>query len=85
MKPSSAAVFVGATIVIAGTAAAQFGQHGGGFGMRLAGPGSFDGRFNFCRTVYRRNPYGDGGGWRPTYPNADIDLSIRWSELTMTH
>jgi hypothetical protein len=83
MKAATAAVLIGASLVIAGTAAAQFGR-GGGVGMRLARPDSFDGRFNFCRAVYRRNPYGDGGGWATDYPNADIDLSIRLSELTKT-
>ena len=46
---------------------------------------SFDGTFNFCRgmftSVYRE--YG-GTGWRTDYPDADINFSIRLSELTKT-
>ena len=43
----------------------------------LARPESFDGRFHYCRAVYRQNPRGDGGSWLTDYPLADIDLSIR--------
>jgi hypothetical protein len=34
--------------------------------------------------MYRPNPVGDGGGWTTDYPLADIDFSIRMSELTKT-
>ena len=50
----------------------------------LARPNSFDGQFHYCRAVYRANPRGDGGSWLTDYPLADIDLSIRLSELTRT-
>jgi hypothetical protein len=46
---------------------------------------SFDGGFNFCRGMYtsvRRNP--SGTGWTTDYPDADINFSIRLSELTKT-
>lgn len=46
---------------------------------------SFDGGFNFCRGMYtsvRRNP--SGMGWTTDYPDADINFSIRLSELTRT-
>ncbi|MEO8075621.1 MAG: DUF4159 domain-containing protein [Acidobacteriota bacterium] len=46
---------------------------------------SFDGGFNFCRGMYtsvRRMP--SGGGWTTDYPDADINFSIRLSELTKT-
>ena len=46
---------------------------------------SFDGGFTFCRGMYtavRRNP--SGGGWTTDYPDADINFSIRLSELTKT-
>jgi len=70
-------------ILSAGVAFAQFGR-GGGFGTagRMAHPASFDGRFHYCRGMYRTNPYGDGGNWMTDYPLADIDLSIRLAELT---
>jgi hypothetical protein len=50
----------------------------------MAAGHAFDGRFHYCRVMYRHNPYGDGGGWSTDYPNADINLSIRLSELTKT-
>ena len=46
---------------------------------------SFDGGFNFCRGIYtsvRRMP--SGMGWTTDYPDADINFSIRLSELTKT-
>jgi hypothetical protein len=46
---------------------------------------SFDGTFNFCRGMF----YGDriepgGQGWWTDYPAADVNFSIRHSELTKT-
>jgi hypothetical protein len=82
MRAATAAIVVGASLAIVGTAAAQFGR--GGARFRLATPETYDGRFHYCRAVYRPNPYGDGGGWTTDYPQADIDLSIRLSELTKT-
>jgi hypothetical protein len=43
---------------------------------------SFDGAFNFCRAAFRDHPNGDGGGWTTDYPDADLNLSTRFSELT---
>ena len=63
----------------AAAAAAQF-QRGVPFGTRIAAPADFDGRFNFCRLVYQGNRR--GGSWTTDYPNADINMSIRFSELT---
>jgi hypothetical protein len=65
----------------AAAAAAQF-QRGIPFGTRIATPADFDGRFNFCRLVYQGNRR--GGSWTTDYPNADINMSIRFSELTRT-
>jgi hypothetical protein len=67
----------------AALAAAQFGRVGS-LESRLPRPETYDGRFHYCRAVYRPNPRGDGGGWLTDYPLADIDLSIRLSELTKT-
>ena len=50
----------------------------------MARADSFDGRFIYCRAMYRMNPYGDGGSWLTDYPLAEIDLSVRLSELTKT-
>ena len=47
---------------------------------------SFDGSFNFCRGMYDNDRREAGGmGWWTDYPDADINFSIRLSELTKTH
>src|SRR5262249_43249755 len=56
----------------------------GGFGVRPAVPEDFDGSWQFCRVAFRQNRAGDGGGWSVDYPRADINMSIRLSELTKT-
>lgn len=43
---------------------------------------SYDGAFSFCRIIFPQAMDGDGGGWMVDYPRADINLSIRYSELT---
>ena len=57
-----------------------------GFGfnepVRLPTAQTFQGGFNFCRLVYDGNR--NGGSWQTDYPNADINMSIRFSELTKT-
>src|SRR2546425_7338171 len=53
-------------------------------GITMATPADFDGGFNFCRVWFQQNPYGDGGGWSVDYPQADVNVSIRLSELTRT-
>jgi len=71
-----------ALVLCAGVvSAAQFGR-ALVRGQRIATPGDFDGRFNFCRLVYDGNR--NGGSWQTDYPNADINMSIRFSELTKT-
>jgi hypothetical protein len=59
---------------------AQFGR--GFFGSRVATDRDYDGRFHYCRMLYRPAMNGWGGSWRTDYPNADINLSVRLSELT---
>ena len=80
-----------AVVVVLGAsaAAAQFGRNRGGgrFSSRraaLATPADFDGGYQFCRLVVREASNGDGAGWNVDYPRADINLSIRLSELTRT-
>jgi len=51
---------------------------------RMARPADFDGTFQFCRIMFDDNPAGDGGDWSVDWPRADINLSIRLSELTKT-
>ena len=72
-----------AVLLLAGLASAQFGIGGNAsISSHMARPDSFDGRFHYCRAVYRTNPTGDGGNWLTDYPLADRFLSVRLSELT---
>jgi len=69
---------------------AQFRRRGGGgfqrgFGVRVAKPEDFVGGFQFCRVAYNSDFRGDGGNWSVDYPRADINLSIRLSELTRAY
>ena len=73
-------------LCVAGVFASAQGRRGGRFGasVPLASPESFDGAFHFCRLAFRGSRGGDGGGWMVDFPRADVNLSIRLSELTMT-
>lgn len=52
---------------------------------RLPTATSFDGFFNFCRGMFYSNRGEAGGqGWWTDYPAADVNFSIRLSELTKT-
>jgi hypothetical protein len=54
--------------------------------IRSATPESFDGSFNFCRIAFTSTRGGDSSGsWMVDYPRADVNLSIRLSELTKMH
>ena len=76
-------ILVAAAFGLASLAAAQFSRAGdSSLESHLARPDDVDGKFHYCRAAYRRNPRGDGGSWLTDYPLADIDLSIRLSELT---
>jgi hypothetical protein len=50
----------------------------------IATPESFDGSFQFCRLAFRASRGGDGGNWSVDFPRAEVNLSIRLSELTKT-
>ena len=69
-----------AVITVAAVAEAQFGRRF--FAPAVATEKDFDGRFHYCRLVYRGASNGNGGSWRTDYPNADINMSVRLSELT---
>jgi hypothetical protein len=72
-------------IVIAAASSGEAQRRGGGrggFGLRAAVPEDFDGSWQFCRVAFRGNRNGDGGNWGVDFPRADINLSIRLSELT---
>jgi hypothetical protein len=83
-----------AVVLAATSAAAQdfFAGQRYGYGFRRRMPPrfptetSFDGSFNFCRLMYQSQRREAGGqGWTTDYPDADINFSIRLSELTKTH
>ena len=87
MKSISAAVAL--VVCLTSVAAAQFGG-GGRFGPRGSPPkfarlDSFGGGFNFCRAFYTSGRREAGGqGWSTDYPDAELNFSIRLSELTKT-
>jgi hypothetical protein len=85
-------VALAAALVVAlgSAAAAQFGG-GGRFGRfreypaRFPTADSFGHGFNFCRGIYTQTFREAGGqGWLTDYPDADLNFSIRLSELTRT-
>jgi hypothetical protein len=75
-------------LLVATTAVAQEWYRGYGRGWnrvppRLPKADSYDGSFSFCRglfTQYRGEP--SGSGWSTDYPDADVNFSIRFAELT---
>ncbi|MDH4064315.1 MAG: DUF4159 domain-containing protein, partial [Acidobacteriota bacterium] len=71
---------------VTGTLGAAQGRRGGRFGraVPMATPESFDGAFHFCRLAFSASRGGDGGNWSVDFPRADVNLSIRLSELTRT-
>ena len=79
-----AAVFLAiVAVLVAVRVEAQFFR---GFrNTRIAREGDFDRTFQFCRVVFREGSGGDGGDWSVDWPRADINLSIRLSELTKTY
>lgn len=77
-------VCAGAAVALAVSAVAE-AQFGRGFaGTRVATEEDVDGRFHYCRVRYRPAVTGEGGSWLTDYPRADVNLSIRLSELTKT-
>jgi hypothetical protein len=82
--------FVLCSLFLAAAAEAQRGFRGGWGGEVGAPPkfpqvADFDGSWHFCRLMYRSvRAQQRGLGWGTDYPNADINFSIRLSELTKT-
>src|SRR4051794_19519597 len=72
-----------AVLLLTAIVHAQFGR-GFGSSARMATPEDFDGRFHYCRVFYRSGFGGAGGSWTTDFPRADINFSIRLSELTHT-
>ena len=52
--------------------------------FRMASQENYDAGFQFCRVYFRSGRFGDGGGWGVDYPRADVNVTIRLSELTKT-
>jgi len=70
--------------IAGGAVSAQFRRGRFFEAVRSATPESFDGAFNFCRVMFSMARDGDGSNWAVDYPRADVNLSIRLSELTKT-
>jgi hypothetical protein len=79
-----AAVIAG-LLSVGALSAAQLGRRGSRSTVeRWSTAEDFDGSFQFCRLAFRNASNGDGFGWGVDYPRADLNLSIRLSELTRT-
>jgi Domain of unknown function (DUF4159) len=72
-----------ALLAVAATAAAQIwaGGYGGRTPPRFPTANTFTGGFNFCRAMFMSDRR-EKQGWATDYPGADINFSIRLSELT---
>src|SRR5688500_5025734 len=85
-------MLVAAALVLCVTsaAAAQFGRSSLGGGGRNARPrfptaDTFGHGFNFCRGIFTQvRRQAGGSGWSTDYPDAELNFSIRLSELTKT-
>jgi hypothetical protein len=76
-----------AILIAIGAVAADAQRFRGGRGryfepIRSPTPETFDGAFNFCRIMFSSSYGRDGSNWSVDYPRADVNLSIRYSELT---
>jgi Domain of unknown function (DUF4159) len=79
-----------ALAVMAGLGSLALAQDGGWGRFRRVPPrfatvDTFDGGFNFCRLWYANGGFrreAGGQGWSTDYPDADINFSIRFGELT---
>lgn len=74
-------------LVTLGAAAASAQRRGRGRffePIKSPTPDTFQGSFNFCRVMFSVGYGGRGGNWAVDYPRADVNLSIRLSELTKT-
>jgi hypothetical protein len=71
-------------VMCAGAVSARQFRRGGRFtaSLRVPTADSFDGSFSFCRIMFQSTRGGDGGNWSVDYPRADINISMRMSELT---
>jgi hypothetical protein len=92
MRSRIIGAIVVAVVLAATTSFAQRGGWGRGYGRgeggippKFAQTSDFDGSFQFCRMMYRQvRSHQRGLGWGTDYPDAEINFSIRLSELTKT-
>jgi hypothetical protein len=80
-------IAVAVLLVTLGAAAASAQRRGRGRffePIKSPTPDTFQGSFNFCRVMFSVGYGGRGGNWAVDYPRADVNLSIRLSELTKT-
>jgi uncharacterized protein DUF4159 len=90
MARSRAWLIVVVFVLAASAAGAQdfFRGYGRGYNRvppRYPNASSYDGAFMFCRGQYNVVRRESGGqGWSTDYPDADVNFSIRFSELTKT-
>ncbi len=85
-RPAMAIVVVAALVAIAGLGvdvAARQRRLGTSNRFPIPTESSFDGAFHFCRVAFQTGRR-RGSGWSVDYPRADVNLSIRLSELTRT-
>ena len=88
MRPVRLAVAL--ILCIATTATAQFTGRFRDYGphrypAKFASADSFGNGFTFCRALYTSGRREAGGqGWSTDYPDADLNFSVRLSELTTT-
>jgi hypothetical protein len=86
MSPRSRALRLAAVAVVVlvcvAVSSAQFRRGRRFTAIRTPTADTFDGRFNFCRIMFQSSRGGDGGNWAVDYPRADVNLSIRFAELT---
>src|SRR5262245_33894661 len=78
------AVVVAVTAGVLGVAHAQQRIWSGFYGStppKFATSQTYDGSFNFCRAMFTSNRR-EKQGWSTDYPGADINFSVRLSELT---
>jgi hypothetical protein len=85
----AARLIVAAVLVLAGAAAAAQepfmwrGGWGRRFPPRFPTEQTYDGRFTFCRLMYRSFWREAGGsGWNTDYPGADLNFPVRLGELS---
>ena len=80
LRHKKAVVLLVVGVCLAASAAAQRSR----FFQRIPQNPKYDGAFQFCRIMFRRAAYGDGGSWDVDYPRADLNFPYRLSELTKT-